>query len=70
MKENSADDKKDTLAQKFKMVKDKIKNTFSNNVYKPLTFYEFHMVDHLHNNYLSLPNDKIFEFIPYSPNLK
>lgn len=65
--ENFASDKKNKLQQFYLDAKTGFKHTFINSQYTPLTFYEFHVVDHLHKLYLSKDLREIARFIAREP---
>ena len=65
--ENYGTDKKDKVQQFFRDVKNKLKNTFTNTIYTPLTFYEFHMIDHLYKLVKEVPLTTMSQAIAYEP---
>lgn len=65
--ENFASDKKDKLQQAWQGLKKSVSKKLGNTVYTPLTFYEFHMVDHLHKLFKSVPLSTLASSIPQEP---
>ena len=67
--ENShyANDTKNKLQQGWNNFKNKFKNTFTNNVFVPLNFYQFHMIDHLNKVFMEIPFEKLTRSMAYEP---
>lgn len=63
--ENFSSDKHNKIQQLARDVKHKLKNTFTNRQYTPLTFYEFHMIDHLYKLFNTTPLKTIAQYISY-----